>query len=160
MTQPIFYQNISEIKSFSTVETSENKTIQENCNHNSIYINKENKANAIKIIPIKVNPNFKYNTNKNTINLEINKYKKNSVIKINTIKKSKTSMNAIQKTISPSNSTEHHSKKVANKVIKIDNSIKKKTSLLQNVSHSFKSGFKKVFSSSRTKEKKQEVKNK
>ena len=50
-------------------------------------------------------------------------------------------MNAIQKTISPSNSTEHHSKKVANKVIKIDNSIKKKTSLLQNVSHSFKSGF-------------------
>ena len=153
-------QNISEIKSFSTVETSENKTIQENCNHNSIYINKENKANAIKIIPIKVNPNFKYNTNKNTINLEINKYKKNSVIKINTIKKSKTSMNAIQKTISPSNSTEHHSKKVANKVIKIDNSIKKKTSLLQNVSHSFKSGFKKVFSSSRTKEKKQEVKNK
>ena len=58
----------------------------------------------------------------------------------------------------PSNSKEKQTKKP----IKIDIPlpIKRKSSLLQNVSRSFKSGFKKVFSSSRAKEPKNEVKNK
>jgi hypothetical protein len=162
-------QNISELKSFSNVETNENKTTQDSSNYNSINTNKENKenkedkANDIKIIPIKVNPNSKFNSNKNNNNnVEINKYKKNSVIKINNIKKSKTSNITIQKPKMPSNSTEKQTKKAVNKAIKIDIPlpIKKKSSLLQNVSHSFKSGFKKVFSSSRAKEPKNEVKNK
>jgi hypothetical protein len=163
-------QNISELKSFSNVETNENKTTQDSSNYNSINTNKgikENKENKedkedkanndIKIIPIKVNPNSKCNTNKNSINVEINK-KKNNVIKIQNIKKSKISTTTIQKQKMPSNSKEKQTKKP----IKIDIPlpIKKKSSLLQNVSHSFKSGFKKVFSSSRSKGLKNEVKNK
>jgi hypothetical protein len=156
-------KNISELNSFPNVEeTNENKITQDSSNHNSININKENKTKEIKIIPIKVNPNYKTNTNKNTINIENNKYKKNNVINVNSIKKSKTSTNTIPKSKMSSNSSENQTKKTVNKIIKIDNTkpVKKKSSLLQNVSHSVKSGFKKVFSSSRSKEYKKEVKNK
>ena len=86
--------NISELKSFSNVENSENKTTQESRNYNSINVNKENKVRDIKIIPIKAKPNNKFNNNK--IN-ENNKYKKNNVIKINNMKKTKTSINTIPK---------------------------------------------------------------
>ena len=155
-------QNISELKSFSNVETSESKTIQDSSNHNNININNQNKANEIKIIPIKVNPNCKFNTKKNGNNDEINKIKKNSVINPNNFKKSKTFMSIIPKPKMASNSTEHQGKKPTNKIIKVDNSIpiKKKSSILQNVGHSFKSGFKKVFSSSRSKDHNKDAKKK
>ena len=165
-------QNISELNSFSNIETNENKTTQDSSNYNSINTNKENKqnkedkgdkANDIKIIPIKVNPNtISNNSSKNNINVENNKHKKNTVIKINNIKKSKTSITTIQKQKIPASSSEKQTKKVANKAIKIDIPlpIKKKNSLLQNVSHSFKSGLKKVFSTSKSKGLKNEVKNK
>jgi len=149
---------ISELKSFSNVETN-----QDSNNLNSININNENKINDIKIIPIETNPNYKFNNNKNTINAESSKYKKNSVFNVKTIKKSKTNMDAIPKPkLSSSNSTKQSTKKVANNKIEINNSIpiKKKASLLQNVSHSFKSGIKKVFTSSRSKELKKDAKNK
>ena len=158
-------KNISELKIYSNEEIQENKKTQDSSNHNSNIIKEvEKKKIDIKPYFTKKNPINITNNNKYDINLLLNNNIKNK--QYNTINAKKTNENLLINLRAKNNDEVEKSpniplKNAINKINKKNErpSIpqppmkKRKKTLLENMSRSFKLGIKKVFLNTHSKSK-------